>query len=172
MPRGKMIRSSLTALEIQGMEVVAARMQKIISKMLYFNKQGMIKAGFLVLRESNLIVPRDLSNLAGSGFVAYGAQTRNQPGKFSSTTDSRVATRLERDHRQVMEFEKGDTMGTITRPKVDVGYTAFYAIYVHERLDVRHREGKTAKFLLIAVTKNEQKILNMIAGETWKGTKI
>ncbi len=34
-----------------------------------------------------------------------------------------------------------------TRVSVRVGYTANYALYVHENLDARHKPGKQAKFL-------------------------
>lgn len=32
-------------------------------------------------------------------------------------------------------------------PAVIVGYTAAYAVHVHENLEMRHKEGKQAKFL-------------------------
>lgn len=44
---------------------------------------------------------------------------------------------------------------------VEVGFTAFYAVYVHENLDARHPVGE-AKFLQNAVSANEGRILEII----------
>lgn len=58
-----------------------------------------------------------------------------------------------------------------TRPKgsgasysVLVGYTASYAIYVHENLEARHKPGKIAKFLEQPMRENADKIVGIVAG--------
>lgn len=43
-------------------------------------------------------------------------------------------------------FTRASGVGT-PRPEVRVGYTAGYALYVHENLDAWHKPGKEAKFL-------------------------
>jgi len=47
---------------------------------------------------------------------------------------------------------------------IAVGYTAFYAAYVHEDLQARHKPGKKAKYLEHPVIENRRKILAIIAG--------
>ena len=55
------------------------------------------------------------------------------------------------------------------RASVIVGYTASYAIYVHERLDLQHKPGKTAKFLTgPAKALSEQGILQEIIVAAFK----
>lgn len=52
--------------------------------------------------------------------------------------------------------------GTGFHTQVIVGYTASYAIYVHERTDLRHKEGKQAKFLTGPLAENRKKILGVM----------
>lgn len=44
--------------------------------------------------------------------------------------------------------------------KGEVGYTAKYAVYVHERTDLRHQPGKEAKFLQKAVAHEATRMAN------------
>lgn len=48
---------------------------------------------------------------------------------------------------------------------VQVGYTKGYAIYVHERTELRHAPGKQAKFLEEPVRTKRQEILRIIKQE-------
>ena len=43
-----------------------------------------------------------------------------------------------------------------------VGYRTDYAVYVHERLDLRHAPGKTAKYLEKIINERRQQILSII----------
>lgn len=45
-----------------------------------------------------------------------------------------------------------------------VFYTAAYAVYVHERTDLKHKTGKQAKFLEEPARSNKANILRIIAG--------
>lgn len=47
---------------------------------------------------------------------------------------------------------------------VAVFYTQHYAIYVHERTDLRHKTGKQAKFLEQPAKEHRDDILRIIAG--------
>jgi len=47
---------------------------------------------------------------------------------------------------------------------VAVFYTQSYAIYVHERTELRHKPGKRAKFLESVVREQRARILAIIAG--------
>ncbi|MHA1344985.1 MAG: hypothetical protein ACTSO3_01160 [Candidatus Heimdallarchaeaceae archaeon] len=54
---------------------------------------------------------------------------------------------------------------------VIVYYTASYAVYVHERVDLRHKPGKYAKFLERPVRENMSRLLLIISGEMSKHMK-
>jgi len=45
---------------------------------------------------------------------------------------------------------------------VMVGYTAAYAVYVHENLEARHAPGKVARYLAIPFEKMQDEILKMV----------
>jgi len=92
--------------------------------------RGLKKAGLLVQRESQKIVPVDLGNLKASAFTR----------------------------------KMGSGLGVC----VLVGYTASYAVYVHENLEAKHKPGKTAKFLEKAAKENKDNIIKIIAEETGK----
>lgn len=49
--------------------------------------------------------------------------------------------------------------------QVEVGYTAHYAVYVHENLDARHASGTSAKFLEIPVRRHRPEMLKLIKAE-------
>ena len=48
---------------------------------------------------------------------------------------------------------------------VIVYYEATYAVYVHERTELKHKKGKMAKFLEKPMRENRHRILGIIAGE-------
>jgi hypothetical protein len=52
---------------------------------------------------------------------------------------------------------------------VEVAYEANYAIYVHERLDLKHKPGKKAKFLEDPLKNNQTELLNIVRDEMLKG---
>lgn len=53
-------------------------------------------------------------------------------------------------------------------PEVFVGYTMFYAIYVHENLYARHKPGKIAKYLEIPAKRYRQELYGIIRKELEK----
>lgn len=54
--------------------------------------------------------------------------------------------------------------GTGFKTAVTVGYTAAYAVFVHEILEARHRPGKIAKYLENPIKWNMNNILALIQG--------
>ena len=47
-------------------------------------------------------------------------------------------------------------------PGVEIGYTAGYAVFVHERTELHHEPPTQAKFLETALKQNEKRILEII----------
>lgn len=60
-------------------------------------------------------------------------------------------------------FTRATGEGAFT--EVEVGYTAGYAVYVHENLDARHAPGTSAKFLEIPVKQYRPEMLKLIKAE-------
>lgn len=80
---------------------------------------------------------------------------------------------LQRKSQQVVPIDTGALRnsaftragGTETNPEVRVGYTQAYAIYVHERQDLRHAKGKSAKYLEGPARQYRQEIVDIVLGE-------
>lgn len=55
--------------------------------------------------------------------------------------------------------------GVSSQTEVKVGYTAAYAIFVHEDLTAQHKPGKSAKFLEIPARENRREFIRIIKQE-------
>lgn len=65
------------------------------------------------------------------------------------------------------------SMGSGFKTAVEVGYTANYAVYVHENLNARHENGQ-AKFLEHPAREKKHLLADIIAGkgERWRGPAL
>lgn len=151
-----------TGMRVVGVDKVLKNLNKEVIKIKSRTKKGMIAAGHLIQRESQKIVPREFSNLAGSAFVAWSPTGSTTTGKVNPDTPPKVAARLKSEHVSILEEEKSKLPASTTNPVVETGMTAFYAIYVHENLEAKHKEGKENKFLQKAVERNQSQILDVI----------
>lgn len=85
----------------------------------------------------------------------------------------------QRKSQQVVPVDTGNLKGSaFTRAEgqgfntdVHVGYTASYAIYVHERLDLRHKPGKQAKYLSQPVEQHKDEIVKIVVDSALKAFK-
>ena len=86
---------------------------------------------------------------------------------------------LQRKSQQIVPIDKNNlrpsaftrSEGKGFKTDVQVGYTAAYAVYVHENLEARHRPGKSAKYLENPMKQNRDKLLKIIAGVKLKKYK-
>jgi hypothetical protein len=80
---------------------------------------------------------------------------------------------IQRLSQQVVPVDTGNLKGGADTRKigngwgteVTVSYSAAYAIYVHERTDLKHKPGKRAKFLEGPARENKDLILATIASK-------
>ena len=155
------------SIRVVGLDRVLQNLDKKIDRILFLTKRGLTKGGLLILAESNRTVPRDLSNLAASGYVTSTGFPATG-GKEAAKFEGEDGTFLAQQHGQQISIAKGSLSSKKTKPEVEVGYTAFYALFVHEDTQVAHKKGKRAKFLEKSVDENQSAILNAIASEAGK----
>lgn len=148
------------AIRVTGLNQTLANLNKEMKKIRFKNKKGLIQAGMLVKRESQRIVPRDLSNLAASAFIVWGPSAPATAGNFTG----KEADRMEADHVGITNQEKMSLPAGDINPVVEVGFSAYYALYVHENMKARHNKGKEPKFLQSAIDRNQGQILKIVAG--------
>lgn len=149
----------MTTIKLEGMDKVLARLNKEIAGIEGRTKKGMIKAALLVKGDAMLQTPRDLGNLAGSAYTEHNWQTASASvpkytgpaaGKLSAEHSSRKA-----EGRQQITGING-LVSTI-------GYTAYYAPFVHE-IQKKYATGNW-QFLRNALANNEMKILGILKEE-------
>lgn len=91
----------------------------------------------------------------------------------------KAALLLQRESQKVVPVDTGNLKnsaftritGTGFQTKATVGYTAEYAIFVHERTELRHKPGKIAKFLEKPARDNLKRMTQIIEEEAIKAGK-
>jgi len=128
-------------------------------------RAGLIRAGFWILRESNKIVPVDTGNLRSSGFVIWDKMgVKGAIGNPTGDTfRGKNGSKLSKEHGRKVSVEKAKLAHILGGTRVEVGYTAYYALYVHENPTAKHKQGKSYKFLEKAVARKGE-IMKVIKG--------
>lgn len=102
---------------------------------------------------------QDMSGLNKPSF--RGQTVAERVGSGTSAGLMELGLKIERDAKRKTPVDTGKLKnsgyskpsGTWANPKVEVGFSADYALYVHEDLEVNHRNGE-ARFLVKAVAEN------------------
>jgi len=149
---------------------------------------GVTRGGLVIKRAAQKLVPVDTANLKASAFIVFdktGVGTRgalsamDEVPNFSATkspkrkagrsgtgrsargkgSGSKVdVAKLQADHLAALTKAAGETAG---KAVVLVGFSASYAIFVHEDMTKNHTTGE-AKFLERAVTGNISEVVAAI----------
>ena len=151
---------SFGAIRVSGMDEILTNLNEQVKGIAVRTKRGMITAGFLIQREAQILVPVDLNNLRSSAFTIWGPGQ----GKTTASFTGDDADVLSADHERVVKEEQMGLSSSTFSPEVEVGFSAFYAIFVHEDLNAKHVVGE-AKFLQKAVSQNISQILAAIENE-------
>jgi len=163
-------------IRVSGMDRVASRLNAEIRKAPKRTKKGLIRFALLVFRNSSQMVPVEYGNLRASGFVTWGSAigigktpTFKIIGTKEGVSDTKRASieKLTSDHQAVLMQETAIVNGVNSSKNlvtVTIGYSAFYAIYVHERMELFHKVGR-AKFLQTALMDNIPYARTMVGGE-------
>lgn len=173
-------RTLIPQVRIVGVEKALFRLNREINKVRFATHAGLIKAGLLLLRESQRLVPVEYGNLRSSGFIAFKKTDFGEYGlpvtfhgvsqkgdlvrKFVDVPERspNEAARLSEQHNRVTASAAKE----LEFFKVVVGYTAYYSVYVHE-LPYRHAPGKSWKFLSLAALKYRNEIVKVVKHEIW-----
>jgi hypothetical protein len=128
----------------------------------------LIKAGFIVQGAAKVKTPVDLGNLRASSFVIWqtGQDIPMSPANTGEkekqmTPDQMVAyaqgCALAAEEARRMQMDASMK----NRFVVVIGFSAYYAIFVHENMESYHAVGES-KFLERALQEKEQTILTML----------
>lgn len=140
-------RPGVSKVQWKGLDKVLENLNREASKIALTSVKNLLTAGLLVKGKALKIIPVELGNLKGSAYVIWGgggseiklANPEGSEGTFSASP--KVETKLETQHGRVINREKKPT--SVLNPFATIGFTAFYAIFVHEDLTASH--GKKAR---------------------------
>ena len=165
------------SVKFEGLDKVVANLNKEIAKRETKCQAGLVQAGLLIRAESQKLTPVVTGNLRNSAYVVSSKGAHAGQGGRVQDPGS---------HVNVMNRSKGECQ-TSASPMVIIGFSANYAIFVHEN----PRAGKTGgvslkgavykpevgsgrivystvgqwKFLEVALKSNQRRILSLIAGK-------
>jgi len=158
---------AMVGAKVEGLEAVLGALNLEIRRIKNKTKAGMIKGGFRILRRAQELTPINTGNLRSSGFITWGRSS----GKYAKDYKGPAAEEIKQGVEQTVDEARqivGDANMFKGEPTVMIGFGAFYAIYVHEDLDVEHNVGQ-AKFLQQAVEDMREAVLNDIVSEASTG---
>jgi len=156
-----------SAIRVEGLDDVLEDLNKDIAGIKTRTRKGMITAGLLIQRKAQLNVPVDFGNLRASAFTIW-----SQGGSVAAQFEGEDSASMSMEHARVVKNQvlgiKGNALFDLA---VIVGFSAAYALYVHEDMT----DGQTArgtlrkpKFLEKAFVANKEAILFAIQNEAWK----
>lgn len=135
-------------------------MNRKVRKIKFRSREGLIKGGLRVMRGSIERCPRDTSNLRSSSYVIWD----KTGGKTAAQFRGPDAAKMKTNHEQVLAKRRAKMPAKFQDPRVEIGHTAEYAVYVHEDMEATHKIGE-AKFLQHALEELEDVILSDVAME-------
>jgi len=138
-------------IKIVGLENALRQMQMEIDRVKRVTKKSLIKAGLLIQRSAQKKTPVDTGNLKASAFTMWGSKPALTGPRFKDA--GKEKGRMIRDHMTVTsESRARTTLGSRKgSPKVEVGFSAYYALFVHEDTQASHvaerrkRRGKVRR---------------------------
>lgn len=171
---------------IKGMDIVLANLNREIVKIKRKSTKGLIESAILIRRamdKTSPLIPVDIGNLRASWFVISGTKVEKGGG---AAFKGKKAGQLATGHASIMS-QYTSIASAIPMPVVIMGFSANYAMFVHEMVDANftgdqskikrtkggkatqstkkytRRVGAGSKFLQSALFNNQREILSIIA---------
>jgi hypothetical protein len=145
--------------ELKGLSNVLRNLNKEIENIQLHTREGLTEAALVVKYDSVKGTPIDLGNLRNSAFILVtGDEPDNKMPSFGGSDAGKMAS----DHSLAIGEGKAIVNQNKWRLKGIVGYTAFYALFVHEMPAHYNFNQGSNKFLQKALLKNKERILRIL----------
>ena len=149
--------------ELKGVKKFMDNLNKEIRELEGRTLQGLIEAVIELQREAEPGTPLDLGNLRSSWFsVSFKSGAGDLLiGEFKGED----ASVLKQRHSEVVQAAKqaASSLGKNSTPVVLFGYSANYAVFVHENVDAKFkRPGAKARWLYAALQTARERMLQKI----------
>lgn len=155
-PGGTSVHSSNFSLV--GIEKVGKNLNKEVDKIEKSSIRGLISAAIRIKRDMEKTSPKtpiDLGNLRSSNFITSIKGVHSE-GKFIGPKAGELTSR----HSEVIGVASSLVQQSI-KPMVIIGYSANYAVHVHENMEALHwsRPGSGPKWFELAIARNKEGII-------------
>lgn len=151
--------------DLKGLNKVLRNLNKEVKKIKGRSLKGLIRAQIIIRRDMEFtspVIPVDTGNLRSSYFTVT-SKGKTEEGQSSVFVGIRTG-QMSEDHASCLSRNKSKIAGT--KPALIMGFSAFYATFVHENVGVHfQRPGAGAKFMEASLKRNTRKTLEMIAHE-------
>lgn len=170
--------AGLNVFQIEGLEKVIANINREIANIENRTSKGLLRACIEIKREtesSSPLTPVDTGNMRASCFIVVsgldGGLKEGQSPIFSDvgadgTIHKGAAEVAAQKHAEVTSQALAEAMSK-RYPYAIMGYSAYYAGYVHENMEARNwtRPGSGPKWFELAILRSQGKILQLIRKE-------
>ena len=142
---------------ITGVDTVLRNLSRQIKKVKNQTKKGMWEALLHIKGEAMEKTPVYKGNLVNSAYVTVTDGNTNSNGNFKGDDSGRLSSEHEaiKGAAQKRVNSKDDIIG-------EIGYTAYYAVYVHEIEKEYRKPGSSWKYLENTIKENAIKVLDFI----------
>ena len=169
------LKGSFTEYGLKGLERVVKNLNAEIARIEGATLAGLIRAQIEIRRSMEYeppLIPVDMGNLRASYFtvtskggVVAGSSPKFKSGRGASgrIVSAKTLEKLSSGHPQALDRGKAEIAGE--NPKVMMGFSAFYAVFVHEMVGPINwsRPGSGAKWFEKAIKRKKNEILKIIA---------
>jgi len=147
-------------LNLNSIRSVVQNMNLASERKLRAAEKALIEGGLKVKADAVKITPLDLSNLRGSAYTLWAGG-----GAIQSQFFGEIAARLASEQGQVLNDKRNRIADSRRRGTlmVIVGFTAYYALYVHENVGANFKTpGTQAKYLALPLQRNATAIKQLV----------
>jgi len=156
----------MAKVKLQGFDQVMKNLNKEIEGIKNRSLKGLIRAAILVRRDmehTSPKIPIDTGNLRAS-FYTVTSKGRITSGGTPAFKGEQAKTLVANHPGEVNQARS--LIAQEDRPAVALGFSAFYALFVHEMVGANFRRpGSGAKFFESALKRNHKKIVKTIREE-------
>lgn len=147
---------------LTGTKQVMAKLHKAAEKIKDRSQASLIESARIIMNDTENTSPKtpiDTGNLRASRFIVSAKSNVEGDGRFKGT-DAGILTS---NHGKVKGDAKAECMSMMS-PFVIFGFSANYAVYVHELVGNRvyNRPGSGPKFLEASIKRNTDKVKQIL----------
>jgi len=150
----------------KGIEKILARLNGEFVGIQNRSDKGLIMVAAYLRKDMEVVIPTtpvDYGNLKASWFVTSSGKLSAGGGDVGKMFKGPQAARVATEHPGVVARAKAELPSGKHMNAISMGYTAFYAWWVHEAVDKTfHKPGSGPQWFEAALKRNQKKIVEIV----------